>query len=176
MQVHGQDAVCAGGDQEVGDEFGGDGDSGLVFPILPGIAVEGENGGNPRCAGPAQCVHHDEQLHQVMVRRRTRRLDDIHVLAAHVLLDLDEGLTIRERADSAAAEGNPDRIADCFGQRPIRAARKQFHSAAGGFGSGNTPAVRLADGNPSGGHSNITPVPCKGIFQRRTGRGSTARS
>lgn len=46
VQVHGEDAVCSGLGQEIGYEFGRDGNTGSVFAVLTGIAVVGNDGGD----------------------------------------------------------------------------------------------------------------------------------
>ncbi len=98
VQVHGEDAVDAGGGEQVGDELGRDRHAGLVFAILPGVAEKRDHRRDARRAGPPRRIDHDEQLHQVLVRRRAGRLDDEDVPPADVFVDLDEGLAIRERA------------------------------------------------------------------------------
>ena len=112
VQVHREDAVRAGGDEQVGDELGGDRHARLVFAVLPGVTVERQHRGDARRARPPQSVHHDEQLHQIVVRRRRRRLNDEHVLAADVFLDFDERLAVRERLDRAFAQVHADGSAD----------------------------------------------------------------
>src|SRR5690606_5300994 len=54
-------------------------------------------------------------------------LEDEHVLAAHVLLNLDEDLLIGEAADAGLSERNVEVAGDGFGQHPVGVARKQFH-------------------------------------------------
>ena len=115
MQIHREDAVGSGGDQEIGYQLGGDRHAGLVFAILPRIAIEGQHRRDARRAGPTQRVHHDEHLHQVMVRRRRRGLNQKYVFATHVLLDFDEGLAIRKRLDGGVAKFHADIGADGLG-------------------------------------------------------------
>jgi hypothetical protein len=62
----------------------------------------------------------------MMVGGRRRGLDDKHVLAAHVLLDLDERLAVRERADVAFAELDADVIANRMRQRFVAVPLKAF--------------------------------------------------
>ena len=65
-----------------------------------------------------QRVDHHQQLHQVVVRRRARRLHDEHVPAAHVLLDLDLHLAVGEAADVGAAERQRSGDARCRARAP----------------------------------------------------------
>ena len=122
-----KDAVGPGGDQEVGDQLGGDGHAGLVLAVLPGVTVKGQNGGDARGAGAAHRVHHDEQLHQVMVGGRAGGLDDEDILAADIFLDFDEGFAIGKGADGAFAQLHADGGGDALGQRDIGRAAKNFH-------------------------------------------------
>ena len=63
VQVHSQNPTRPRGDEEVGHQFGSNWHPGLVFAILPGITVKGENCGDARRARPTQRVHHDKHLH-----------------------------------------------------------------------------------------------------------------
>lgn len=108
MEVHRQDAICAGSDEQVGDEFGGDGDAGLVLAVLPCIAVEGQNCGNPIGAGAAYGIDHDEKFHQVMVGGRAGGLNDEDVFATNVFLDFDESFAIGKRFDGRFADFDAD--------------------------------------------------------------------
>ena len=47
-----------------------------------------------RCARAPRRVHHDEEFHQVLIRRRARRLHDEHVASADVLVDLHHRLAV----------------------------------------------------------------------------------
>ena len=85
----------ARGDQ-VGDQLGRDRRAGPGFAVLPGVAEIGDHRGDAPRRGAAQRVDDDQQLHQVVVGRKGRRLDDEDVLAADVLLDLDEDLHVGE--------------------------------------------------------------------------------
>jgi hypothetical protein len=51
MEVHGENAGDAGGGEEIGHEFGRDGNAGLVLAVLAGIAKKGNNRGDPGGAG-----------------------------------------------------------------------------------------------------------------------------
>ena len=97
VEVHGEHPVDAGGGEQVGDQLGGDRDARLVLAVLAGVAEKRHHGGDALGAGAARGIHHDEQLHQVVVGRRAGRLDDEDILAADVFVDLDEGLAVRER-------------------------------------------------------------------------------
>jgi len=62
-----------------------------------------------------------------VIRRRRRRLDDEHVFAAHIFLDLHKRLAVGKRLDGAFAELAADGFANGPGQRYIRRAAENFH-------------------------------------------------
>ncbi|MCY1310177.1 hypothetical protein D9M70_603440 [compost metagenome] len=55
------------------------------------------------------------------------RLDDEHILAAHVFADLDEDFLIGEPAYRRFAERQVEIVADRFGQQPVRIACENLH-------------------------------------------------
>ena len=111
VEVEAEDAVGAGGLDELRDERGRDRDAGLVLAVLAGVAVVRQDGGDPLGGGAADGVDHDEELHVGLVRGLAGRLDDEDVASADALVDLDELLAIRELQDVDAAE----RLADVGG-------------------------------------------------------------
>src|SRR3970040_298596 len=96
MEVHGQDAICAGGFEHVGDEPGGNGDARLVFLIAAAVGVVGDDGGDAARGGPLGGIDHDEQLHDGGVHRAGERLHQVDILHADVLLVLDEDVFVGE--------------------------------------------------------------------------------
>ena len=70
-----------------------------------------------RALARLQRVDDDQQLHQIVVGRKARRLDDEHVLAADVLLDLDEHFHVREAADDGLGERQLEILGDGLGKR-----------------------------------------------------------
>ena len=128
VQVHRQDAIRAGGNDQVGDQLGGDGHARLVLTVLAGVAVERQNSGDAGSAGPAESIHHDEHLHEMVVRGRRSGLNQEDILTADILLDLHEGLAVGERADGAMTEFDADGFADRLGQRLIGCTAKNLHA------------------------------------------------
>ena len=126
VEVHGQHPVGAGGHQHVGHQLGRDGIASLGFPVLPGIAVIRHDGGDAARRGPLQRVDHDEQLHQVPVYRIAGGLNDKHVAAANGLIQGDEDLAVRERADLGLAQRGAHESADLLRQLGIRVASKNL--------------------------------------------------
>ena len=112
VQVERHHPVGAGGGDQVGDELGRDRRARAGFAVLPGIAEIGDHRGDAPPRRAPQRVDDDQQLHQVVVGRERGRLDHEHVRAAHVLLDLDENLHVREAPDHR------------LGQRGLRDSRR----------------------------------------------------
>ena len=108
VQVHGQDPLDPAAGQHVGDHLGGDRRAGLGPAVLTGVAEVGQHRSDPRGRGPAQRIGHDHQFHQVVVRGVRRGLDDEHILAAHVLIDLDENLAVVEPFDPCIDKADID--------------------------------------------------------------------
>ena len=129
VQVQGYDTVGAGGFQQVGDQFGGNGLPTGRFFLLAGVAEIGNHGrdASGRCA--SQRVNHDEQLHQVLVHRRGGGLDDEYVRTAHVLVYLHAGFAVRELFESDGPQRLIEARGDSVGQSPVARAGKDLEFA-----------------------------------------------
>ncbi len=66
----------------------------------------------------------------MIVGGRRGRLDDEHVLAADVLLHLDENLHVGEAADDAFGERDLEVACDRLGEGAVAVACNQFHPIA----------------------------------------------
>ena len=99
VQIHRQHAIDARGGEKIRHQFRGDRHARLIFAILPRVTKKRNHRRDPLRARPPRRVHHDEQLHQVLVGRRAGRLNDENIAAANVLLDLDVSLAVGKRAD-----------------------------------------------------------------------------
>ena len=116
VQIHGEHAVDTGGDQEIGHQLCRNRHSRTVFAILACIAKERQHGGDAVGAGTPHGIHHDEQFHQVLVGGRAGGLNDVHIAAADVLMDLDEGLAVRKGVERQRAGRHSEMVADGIGQ------------------------------------------------------------
>src|SRR5581483_6320993 len=124
VEVEREHARGAGRRDEVGDELRADRHARRDLPVLARVAVVRDDRRDALGRRPLEGVEHEEQLHQVVVRRPARGLDDEDVAAAHVLGDLDLHLAVAEAADLRAPERYPDLAADGRRERAIRAARE----------------------------------------------------
>ena len=127
VKIERQDAVGAGLGDQVGDQLGRDRRARAGLAVLAGIAEIGNHGSDAARRRTTERVDHDQQFHQVVVRRERGRLDDENVLAAHVFLDFDEDFLIGEPSDAGLAQGNIKMFADRFGKMPVRIACENLH-------------------------------------------------
>ena len=75
----------------------------------------------------------------MVVGRERGRLDDEDILAAHVLLDLDEDLHVGEAPDLGPGERHVEMVADGFGEGAVGVAGDDFE------GGGHAGCTRNAD-------------------------------
>ena len=120
MKVHGQDAVRPRRFEEVGHQAGGDRDAGPVLPVLPGVAVIGDDGRDPLGRGPLEGVDHEEELHEMEVGVVGAALDDEDVLAADVLVDVEMDLAVAEAVQDAVAQVDLEIARDLAGEARVR--------------------------------------------------------
>ena len=83
--------------------------------------------GDPLGRGAAQRVDADQQFHQIVVGREAGRLEHEHVLAADVLVDLDEHLLVGEAAHAGVGQRHLEIVGDRPRQRQVAVAGQQFH-------------------------------------------------
>jgi hypothetical protein len=124
MQVDAQDPIDARRDHEVGAKLGGDGGAGRDFAVLPRVPVIGDHGRDRSRRRAAQRVGQDEQLHHVVVHRRTGGLDDVRIDTPHIFADLAERFPIAEARDADLAERHLENLRYLLSQRGIRVARE----------------------------------------------------
>ena len=122
VEVHRQHPVRAGDGDHVGDEAGRDRDARLVLLVRAAVGVVRHDGRDPPGARALEGVDHDQQLHDRLVDRAARRLDDEDVLLADVVQDLDEDVLVGELEDLGLAELDAEVAADLPGQVGVRVA------------------------------------------------------
>ena len=119
VQIERHHPVGAGAGDQVGHELGRDRGARRRFAVLPRVAEIGDDRGDAPARRAAQRVDDDEQFHQVVVGRIRRRLDDEHVGAAHVLLNLDEDFHVGEAPHHRLGQGGREVGGDGVGKRRI---------------------------------------------------------
>src|ERR1051326_181101 len=119
VQVKRQYALGTGRGQQIGDELRRDRHTADVLAVLPGVAIVGQYRRDPRSTGPLEAVDHDQQLHEVIVHRRTRWLDDEDFLAADVFVDLQRDFAVREVRQRHATQTVSKVLSDLLGERQV---------------------------------------------------------
>ncbi len=104
VEVHRQHAVGACSVDKVGHQFGSDGDAAFVFAVLAGVAKIRDDGRDTFGTGAFATVDHHQQLHQVVVDRRARWLDEVDIAATDILFDLARDFGIRKGVERDIAE------------------------------------------------------------------------
>ena len=119
MQVQRQHSVGAGLGYQVGHQFRRNRRPGARFTVLAGVAEIGNDGGDAPGRTATERIQRHQQLHQVVVGGKRRRLDNENVLAADVLLDLDEYLHVRKPPHGGFGQGQVDIGGNRLGQGTI---------------------------------------------------------
>ena len=96
--------VAAGLLQHVRDELRGDGSAALVLLVLTGIGEQGDDRGNALRARDLAGVDHNAHLHERGVHLPAARVDDVHIVLPHGLLDVDVRFADSALLDLGAAE------------------------------------------------------------------------
>jgi len=152
VQVDGQHAIGAGGGDHVGDELGRDRGARGGLPVLPRITEIGDHCRHTPRRAALQRIEADEQLHQVVIRRIGGRLDHEDVLAAHVLVNLDEHLHVRKSPHARVGKRQVEIIRHRLGKGPIAVAGEDLHLSP--------THIRAAGRTPTASHiCNVTMRP-----------------
>ena len=118
--------VGPGRGDEIGHQLGRDGIPRLGLPVLPGVAEIGDNRRNPGGGRPLEGVHHDQQLHEMVVDRRAHGLDDKHVGAPHRFVDGHRDFPVAEGSHLGLAHRQPQRFGNLPRQHPVGIGGKNF--------------------------------------------------
>ena len=129
MKIDREHPVGPGSGDQIGNQLGGDGCSWAGFPILPGVTEIGQHGGDPLRRRAPQRVDADQELHQIVVGRIAGGLNDEDILAADILVDLDEHLLVGEAAHAGIGQRHLEIVGNRSGQRQVAVPGEQFHVA-----------------------------------------------
>ena len=116
MQIERQKTVGSGRGDQVGHQPGCDRHPRLVLFVGAAIAVVGHHRRDASGRVAAQRVDEDQQLHQVIVDRRRRGLDQEDILAAHALVQAHKGVAVGELKDVGAAQRHAQIVGDLLRQ------------------------------------------------------------
>src|SRR5258707_12448994 len=125
VKIESQHPVRARRHYHVGEQLRSYCNAWLIFTILPRITVVRHHAGDA-CRRRAACsVDKQQQLHDV-VGRRIRRLNDEHIVAANVIVDPNENLTIRESRDSELCRFDVQVRCNFFGEAFVPSSADQL--------------------------------------------------
>ncbi len=116
MQVDRDDAVGAGGLEQIGDQAGGDGLAAAVLLVLTGVGVERQDRGDALGRTTLERIDHDELFHDPLVQRERMALQHEGVRTTHRLLETHERLTVREVPCRLRGEGDAQFLRDLLRQ------------------------------------------------------------
>ena len=116
MEVNRHDTGYTSRGHEIGHQLCGNRLTAARLAILTGIRIVRYDSRDAVCRSALAGICHDEQLHEVIIDRIRRRLDDKDILAADALTDHDLRLTVVEMTDICIAEVHPDMIGNLLCQ------------------------------------------------------------
>ena len=114
MEIKGDDAVSPRAFEKVGAKFRRNRDASFVFAILTRVSEIGNDRRNTVCACAAATVDHYEKLHERVVYRTARRLNDKDVFAANVFFDSTERFAVGKLFYGHIAQGLAEILANLF--------------------------------------------------------------
>src|SRR4051794_30273914 len=116
MKIHGENAIGAGGGQQIGDQLGRDWLTTGRLLLLLGVGEIGDHRGDASGGCASQRIDDQEKFHEVMVYRIAHRLDGKDVRSTDVLLEFDSGLAVTPQPDDGTAEGSLELSHYLFGE------------------------------------------------------------
>lgn len=125
MQVDRDDAIGAGGLEQVCDQASGDRLASAVLLVLAGVRVEREHCSDALCRSTLESVDHDELLHHPRVQRCRMTLQDKRVGAANGLFESNEDLAVREVARGLRGDADVEFLRHLLRQLGMCATREQ---------------------------------------------------
>lgn len=116
VQVHGEDPVSPGLNDEVSDQFRRDGNAACVLTILACVAEIRNDRGNSSSTGAATGINQYEEFNEVFVNRWTGGLDEEHIAATDILIEFNADFAVGEIADFEMSESDAEVSGDLAGE------------------------------------------------------------
>ena len=116
MEVNGYNTGHTSGGHEIGHQLGGNWLTTTGLAVLAGISVIGHHCRHAVSRGALAGVCHDEKLHEIVIDRIGRGLDDENILATDAFTNHHLGLTIVEMTDICIAKIHTDMVGNLLGQ------------------------------------------------------------
>ena len=124
MQVDGEIAVCARGNNEIGKQTRRDRRARLVFFVAAPVGIIRDDSRDTTRGGALERINKDQQFHYIRVDGMRQPLDQKHIVSAHALSQMDENIAVRKIIDFGFGERTMQFFTDGFGQRTISASAK----------------------------------------------------
>lgn len=131
VQIHRNDAISAGGGEQVGDQASGDGFAAAVLLILAGVGVEGEDRGDALGGTTLKRINHDELFHQPLIQRLGVGLQDEAIGAADGLLEANEDFPVGKISGGGWGDLNAEFAGYGLGEFRVSAPSEQHHVLVG---------------------------------------------
>ena len=125
VQIDGENAVDAGGNQHIGHQLGGNRHAGGTrAAVLAGVAEVGDGGGDAAGGCAFERINHGQHFHQVVIGGRAGGLQDEDVAAAHVFQKLDCDFAVGKFVYRSVAQRGVQMFDHAVGQFGIGVAGK----------------------------------------------------
>lgn len=99
VQINRDVAVCAGGDNQIGDQACGDGHARLIFFVAAPVGIVWQNRRDPSRRGALERIEKNQELDEVAVNGRTQPLYQKNISPTDAALELYKDIFIREIVD-----------------------------------------------------------------------------
>ena len=148
------------------------GTRGLSFLSCRRVSEVGHDGRDARGRGAPERVEQDQELHDVIVDRAARRLDDEDVRAAHVLVDLAVVLPVGEVVERELSQGESPGTRRSPARAPgARAPRRSSVPRRRSWRSSepilpDPPKSRVSDGQESVSKRSLVGCDCTSLRRR----------
>ena len=120
VEINGHETLDRTRLEQVGQDSGSEGLPRARASVLSGVPEVGDERGDPPGAGAMAGIGEQGQLEQMLVGGRARRLQQVHVVAAHALLQFDLQFAVGKGLDPAFAEVDPKILDGARGEIRIR--------------------------------------------------------
>ncbi|MOA04118.1 hypothetical protein D3C78_1236560 [compost metagenome] len=116
MQVHRDDTVCPCFFDQIRYQLCRNRVTRTRLTVLASITIVRNNDINTFRRSPFQGIHHNQELHKVVVNRCAGRLNNVHMAATYALGQLDLNFAVTEAHRLRVSHWNADIISNLMGQ------------------------------------------------------------
>ena len=124
VKVERHNAVYPARAKQVSDQACADRVTTICSSVLARVTKVRNYRGQTGGAGAATRVDKHQQIEEMSMHRRARRLNQVHVAAAHTLLHFNVKFAVGKASERPAAERQSDTLGNRRGQRQVRGANE----------------------------------------------------